>query len=139
VPALVARCVRLVIPVVSRQFQRNLAAALLTAEYVLAELEGRPTGEVREATAEVLAGVPEAAEWATRHLESRVRPCSVGYEWEAPLAVAGAIRAVVDFRVPAGDGLLRQLLVEAVEECRAWMSPSAEPTRTRLPTAVASR
>jgi hypothetical protein len=133
VPALVVRCVRLVLPVVSRQFQRNLAAALLTAEYVLAEMEGRTTSEVRAASAQVLAGVPEAAQWAAKHLESHARPYSVGYERDAPLAVAGAIRAVSDFRVPGGDALLRQLLSEAIEESRARMSPTDELTAPCLP------
>lgn len=138
VPALVVRCVRIVLPVVSWRFQRNLAAALLTAEYVLAEMEGRPTSEVRAASAQVLAGVSEAAEWATKYLETYVLPRAVGYERDAPLPLAGTIRAVTDFRVPGGDALLRQLLSEAIEECRAWMSPSVEPTAGCLSVASVS-
>jgi len=89
-PALVARCVPLVLPVVSWRFQPTLAAALLTAEHVLSGAES--------------------------------------YEEDAPLVLAGTIRAVSDFRVPEGDALLRRLLGEAIEECRAWMSPPVEPT-----------
>jgi hypothetical protein len=86
-PALVGRCVRLVVPVVSAQFRPTLAAAAETAERLLTQYE----------------------------------PMPAGYERTAALAVAGAIRAVTDFRAPDADALLRQVLIDAIDECRAWM------------------
>jgi hypothetical protein len=91
VPALVARCVRLVVPVVSQQFGVTLVAAVARAEAVLKDLRDKEPGQL-----------------------------SVGYEWEAPPAVAGAIRAITDFRAPDGDALLRRVLIEAIAETRAW-------------------
>ncbi|MEU0090046.1 hypothetical protein [Kribbella sp. NPDC006257] len=90
IPALVARCVRPVIPVVSKQFGVKLAGVVDKAEAVLEDLPN--TGEL-----------------------------SPGYEWEAPLAVAGAIRAITDFRAPDSDGLLHQVLSEAIAETRNWL------------------
>ncbi|WP_432936248.1 hypothetical protein ACQPXM_22600 [Kribbella sp. CA-253562] len=98
VPALVVRCVRLVVPVVSPQFQRTLLRAVRRAEEVLADLaadplpRGGPTGDLAE----------------------------------APLALAGAIRAVTDFRAPDGDALLHRLLCEAIDESRSWMPAPSE-------------
>ncbi|MEU4393844.1 hypothetical protein [Kribbella sp. NPDC023855] len=86
-PAVVARCVPLVVPVVSAQFRSTLTAAAETANRILTEYERMPAG----------------------------------YERVAALAVAGAIRAVTDFRAPDADALLRQVLIDAVDECRAWM------------------
>ncbi|TDD18524.1 hypothetical protein E1218_25825 [Kribbella turkmenica] len=126
VPALVARCVRLVVPAISGRFQRTLVAGLLTAEYVLAELDGRPAGKVRDESARLLVELPDAVAWATKVLMSRARPYSFGYEREAPLVVAGTIRAVTDFRVREGDALLRRLLSEAIEESRLWMPTGVE-------------
>ncbi|HEY0471200.1 MAG TPA: hypothetical protein VGD34_06025 [Kribbella sp.] len=111
-PALVARCVGLVLPVVSEQFKRVLTVALLAAEQLLADLERGP----------------------------RTR-CSDYANRTAPRALAGAIRAVTDFRAPNADQLLRQLLVESIDECHHWTahpdSPVAVPserTTTAAPT-----
>jgi hypothetical protein len=97
--ALVARCVRLVVPVVSMRFSLKLAAAVGRAEAVLEDLH---TSEPRQR--------------------------SVGYEREAPLALVGAIRAITDFRVPDGDVVLRQVLTEAIAETRHWL-PQNTPHR----------
>jgi hypothetical protein len=104
VPALVIRCVRPVLPVVSPQFRRTLMGALSRAEDLLAELAARP-----------------------------VPPCEpTGYLAEAPLVLAGTIRAVTDFRAPDGDALLRRLLSDAIDESRSWMPEPAEPRATAL-------
>ncbi|ONI73862.1 hypothetical protein BWI15_10605 [Kribbella sp. ALI-6-A] len=104
VPALVVRCVTPVLPVVSPQFRRTLMGALSRAQDLLAELAASP--------------VP------------RCEP--TGYLAEAPLVLAGAIRAVTDFRAPDGDALLRRLLSEAIDESRSWMPEPAEPRATPL-------
>src|SRR4051812_2480654 len=85
IPALVVRCVRPVVPVVSARFGAKLAAAVHKAE--------------------------------THQLPER----------EAPPAIAGAIRAITDFRAPDGDALLRDVLMEAIAETRNWL-PSKHDT-----------
>jgi hypothetical protein len=101
IPALVARCVRLVVPVVSVRFGAKLAAAADKADAVLEELQNDNPGRL-----------------------------PAGYEREAPLAVAGAIRAITDFRAPDGDALLRQVLTEAIAETGNWL-PSKHCTDRR--------
>jgi hypothetical protein len=105
VPSLVVRCVRLVLPVVSTQFQRTLTRALLRAQDVLAELEAQPENGLR----------------------------GTGYAAEAPLVVAGTIRAVTGFRFRDADALLRRLLSEAIEESRVWITgPSGSTPDARI-------
>jgi hypothetical protein len=95
VPALVTRCVQPVLPVVSPQFQRTLTRGLVRAQQVLADLEA-PTSSLRASC----------------------------YASEAPLVIAGTIRAVIDFRAPDGDRLLLRLLSDAIEEARSWVAVS---------------
>ncbi|GAA1520786.1 hypothetical protein [Kribbella lupini] len=104
VPSLVVRCVRLVLPIVSPQFRRTLTRAERRARDVLAELEAQQEPSLR----------------------------ATGFTAEAPLMVAGTIRAVSDFRARDADALLRRLLAEAIDEARSWMhdaSDSAPVTR----------
>ncbi|MET7283695.1 hypothetical protein ABZS29_36035 [Kribbella sp. NPDC005582] len=94
IPAVVVRCVRPVVPVVSARFGAKLAAAVRKAE----TYAGRPP---------------------------------VGYEWEAPLVVAGAIRAITDFRAADGDALLRYVLTEAIAETRNWLPSKHDTDRSK--------
>jgi hypothetical protein len=137
-PALVARCVRLVLPVVSPQFQCVLAVALLSAEHVLADLEHRPRGDIRAVSVRPLNEVPVARSWAEAFIAARTPSCYSRYASRyAPRALAGAVRAVTDFRTPNADQLLRQLLVESIDECQQWM-PTACP-KLSAPAEHASR
>lgn len=94
-PALVARCVPLVVPVVSPQFRPTLTAAVRTAERLLTEYGQKPASVA-------------------------------AYEGFSALALAGAVRAVTDFRAPDADTLLRQILIEAIAESHAWMPAAAK-------------
>lgn len=94
-PALVVRCARLAVPVVSAQFRPTLTAAAETAERLLTEY----------------------------------KPMPPGYERSAALAVAGAIRAITDFRAPDADTLLRQILIDAIDECHTWMPTTPQATK----------
>jgi hypothetical protein len=109
VPSLVLRCVRLVLPVVSPQFRQTLTRAERRAHDVLAELETQQVPSLR----------------------------ATGFAVEAPLMVAGTIRAVTDFRARDADALLHRLLAEAIEEARTWMDgPSGAAPETRPAGAV---
>lgn len=76
-PALVTRCIHLVLPVVSPQFRQILTDAARRVD-----------------------GPGSAA--------------------QAPLAIAGTIRAVTDFRAPYGDRLLLRLLTDAIDLARSY-------------------
>jgi len=129
-PELVARCARLVLPAVSKQYQRVLAVALLTAEYALAELDGRPRDDVRLPSRQALHSSPAATRWATNYLASHPDHLGIAYAHRtAPLALAGAIRAITDFRIPSADALLHRLLVDSIEECSRYALDADESTR----------
>lgn len=104
-PALVARCVPLVIPVVSPLFRPTLTAAVRNAERMLAEHEAKTT-------------------------------TAAAYDAFAAPALAGAIRAITDFRAPDADTLLRQVLTEAIAECRTWMPVTPQEAESDAPASL---
>ncbi|WP_433019539.1 hypothetical protein [Kribbella sp. CA-294648] len=64
---------------------------------------------------------------AERLLTERETKTTAAYDAFAALALAGAIRAITDFRAPDADTLLRQVLTEAIAECRTWMPATPQP------------
>ena len=126
---------RLALPVVAAERQHVLAVGVLSCERVLAELDGRPVGALEEQSRSALAQVPHAAAWATRF--ARVAPTSVPSakrfrQQAAPTIVRNAAQGIAQACVPDPDGLLRALLVQAIDTCAAWASESA-PRRNRSP------
>ncbi|HEY4792359.1 MAG TPA: hypothetical protein VIJ05_13715, partial [Actinomycetes bacterium] len=59
---------RLALPVVAAERQGVLAVAVLSCERVLAELDGRPVGDLEDQSRSALAQVPHAARWADRFI-----------------------------------------------------------------------
>jgi hypothetical protein len=109
------------LPVVAAGRQRILAVAVLTCERVLAELDGRAAGSLEEQSRLALAEVPQAAEWAYR-FTSGVRPSPKGFRRQAaPTIVLDAVEGIAQACVPDPDGMLRDLLVQAIGECAAWV------------------
>jgi hypothetical protein len=69
-----------------------------------------------------LAEVPQAAEWAYR-FTSGVRPSGKGFRRQAaPTIVQDAVEGIAQACVPDPDGMLRDLLVQAIDVCAAWVS-----------------
>jgi hypothetical protein len=126
---------RLALPVVAAERQHVLAVGVLSCERVLAELDGRPVGALEEQSRSALAQVPHAAAWATRF--TRVAPTSVPSakrfrQQAAPTIVRNAAQGIAQACVPDPDGLLRALLVQAIDTCAAWAFEPA-PSRNRSP------
>ena len=68
-----------------------------------------------------LAKAPHAAEWAYR-FTSGVRPSNKGFRRQAaPTIVQDAVEGIAQACVPDPDGMLRGLLVQAIDECAAWI------------------
>jgi hypothetical protein len=115
------------LPVVAAERQRVMAVSVLTCGRVLADLDGRPAGSLQEQSRLALAEVPQAAEWADQ-FTSGVRPSPKGFRRQAaPTIVGDAVEGIAQACVPDPDGMLRDLLVQAIEVCAAWVGPRRGP------------
>ena len=115
------RAATMALPVVAAGRQRVLAVSVLTCERVLAELDGRAVGSLEEQSRRALAEVPQAAAWADR-FTSGVRPSHKGFRRQAaPTIVRDAVEGIAQACVPDPDGMLRDLLVQAIDVCAAWV------------------
>jgi hypothetical protein len=115
------RCATMALPVVSASRQRVMAVSVLACERVLNDLEGRPPGTLQEQSAEALARVPHAARWADR-FSNGIRTSSKHFrKHAAPSIVRDAVEGIAHACVPDRDGMLRELLVQAIDECAIWV------------------
>jgi hypothetical protein len=115
------------LPVVAADRQRVMAVSVLACDRVLAELDGRAAGALEEQSRRALAKAPHAAEWAYQ-FASGVRPSTKGFRRQsAPTIVQDAVEGIAQACVPDPDGMLRDLLVQAIGVCAAWVGrdPSA--------------
>jgi hypothetical protein len=109
------------LPVVAAERQRVMAVSVLTCERVLAELDGRAPGSLEQQSRLALADVPHASEWAYQ-FTSGVRPSNKGFRRQAaPTIVEDAVQGIAHACVPDSDGMLRDLLVQAIDVCAAWV------------------
>ena len=107
------------LPVVAAERQRVMAVSVLTCERVLADLDGRAPGTLEAQSRLALAEVPQAAAWADR-FTSGVRPSHKGFRRQAaPTIVQDAVAGIAHACVPDPDGMLRGLLVQAIDVCAA--------------------
>jgi hypothetical protein len=126
------------LPIVSEERQRVLAVAVLAAERVRSDLDGRPVDELDETSSRALARVPHAAEWA-RSFNRDMRTTAKGFHRHgAPNTVRHAVVGIAHACIPDPDGMLRDLLVGAIEDC-APRAASAEPQRRHVPVPSGSR
>jgi hypothetical protein len=120
------RSATMALPVVAAGRQRVMAVSVLTCDRVLADLDGRAPGALEEQSRLALAGVPHATEWAYR-FTSGVRPSGKGFRRQAaPTIVHDAVEGIAQACAPDPDGMLRDLLVQAIEVCTAWVGRDAD-------------
>jgi hypothetical protein len=114
---------RLALPVAAAERQRVLAVAVLSCERVLADLDSRPLGKLEEESRSALAQVPHAAGWAARFTSatpsSALSPKRFRQQ-AAPTIVRTAAQGIAQACVPDPDGMLRDLLIGAIDACAAW-------------------
>jgi hypothetical protein len=118
---------RLALPVAAAERQGVLAVAVLSCERVLAELDGRPAGTLGEESRAALARAPHAAAWARRFTGTVPDPRTSVRRFRqqaAPTIVRNAVQGVAQACVPDPDGMLRDLLVRAIDTCAAWAQPA---------------
>jgi hypothetical protein len=121
------RCATMALPVVAAERQRVMAVSVLASERVLADLDGRPARELEEQSRAALARVPHAARWADNFTSGVAISARRFRRHAAPTVVCDAVEGIAQACVPDPDGLLRDLLVQAIAECAAWVR--REPDR----------
>jgi hypothetical protein len=136
--AIARRAAVTALPLVSYEHQRALAVGLLTCEQVLADLDGRPRGELGPLAADTLAAVPSAARWARQYCGDRSVPVARFHRRSAPSIVLLAVGGIAESCGPDRDDVLIALLTETIADCAALKAgaagaPVAEvrPTRDR--------
>ena len=111
------------LPVVAARRQRVMAVSVLSCDRVVAELDGRPVGALEAPSRAALARAPRAARWASRLVGGpEAKPIwGNGFrETAAPAIVGKAVVGVARSGVPDPDGMLRDLLLRAIDVCAAW-------------------
>jgi hypothetical protein len=114
---------RLALPVVAADRQRVLAVGVLSCERMLAVLDGRPVGALEEQSRSTLAQVPHAAAWAARFISAAPASMTSAKHFRrqaAPSIVRNAAQGIAQACVPDPDGMLRTMLVQAIDACAAW-------------------
>ena len=115
------------LPVVAAERQRVLAVSVLTAERMLAELDGRPPDSLGEGSRRALAEVPHAEAWA-RSFTSEVRTSLKGFRRHAaPSTVRHAVVGIAQASVHDPDAVLRDLLAGAIGDCEASIGRRTDP------------
>jgi hypothetical protein len=120
------------LPVVAADRQRVMAVGVLACERVLAELDGRPVGDLQEASRSALARAPHAWAWAERFTVRGGGPSSRRFRQQAaPTIVRNAAEGIARACVPDPDAMLRDLLVHAIADCAslATRDIATDPTR----------
>ena len=106
------------LPVVAAERQRVMAVGVLACERVLAELDGRPVGDLQAQSRSALAQAPHAAAWADRFVARGGGPSARRFRRQAaPTVVRNAAEGIAEACVPDPDAMLRDLLVQAIGEC----------------------
>ncbi len=123
--ALRAACTAL--PVASAERQRVLAVAVLSADRRLADLDGRSPANLLASSRAALESAPEAERWA-RHFSREIGVSARGFRrHSAPNIVRCAALAVADACIGDPDGVLRDMLAGAIEDCNALLGRAALP------------
>jgi hypothetical protein len=118
------RAARTALPVVAEERQWVMAVAVSNCERLLADLEDRPGSPLSPQSRDALDRAPGAAAWAQRHYRATRVPRRVFRRQTAPAVVACAVEGIAQACVPDPDKLLHDLLVGAIEDCRAYRSPT---------------
>ena len=120
------RCAMTALPVVSAERQRAMAVAVRAADRMLAGLDGRPAGVLEEHSAQTLAGVPHAARWAEGFTGELSLTPKAFRRRSAPSIVSCAIMGIAQACIPDPDTVLHDLLIGAIDDCRAWAPCGAD-------------
>jgi hypothetical protein len=111
------QCAVRALPVVSSERQNVMAVSVLTADRVLATLDGRSRETLEPRSLEALRRAPQAAAWATRFVSSATISAKGFRRHAAPNTVRCAVRGVAQACLPCPDDVLYDMLAAAIDEC----------------------
>ncbi|HTE72368.1 MAG TPA: hypothetical protein VK640_04100 [Actinomycetes bacterium] len=107
------------LPVASADRQKALAVAVITADSVLAVLDGRPPGDLLPQSRAALDAAPEARRWGYGFVRQTGITPKGFRRHAAPHTVRIAVLDIAESGVPGSDALLRSLLAGAIADCEA--------------------
>jgi hypothetical protein len=125
------RCACAAMPVASEERQNALGVSILSANRVLAEIEGRPFGDLEPGSVAALESAPRSARWAEQFVRG-ARQSTKGFRRHAaPSTVRFAVRAIAEACVSDPDAILRHLLADVIEDCSALCRPDLASTEAQ--------
>ncbi|HEY6593855.1 MAG TPA: hypothetical protein VI011_07065 [Asanoa sp.] len=119
------------LPVVAEERQRVMAVAVLAANRLLADQDGRPPDSLDDESRRALSQAPHAAKWARRFTGGAPITPRAFRRRGAPSAVTQAVAGIADACIPDPDRLLRELLVAAIDDCAPWVRPATGAASSR--------
>jgi hypothetical protein len=119
------RCATTALPVAAAERQNVLAVSVLACDRMLALLDGRPVDQLMETSRRALAQVPLAARWAERFTNGFASSPKGFRKQAAPSTVRYAVDGIAKACIPDPDTMLRELLVDAIEDCAAYRRPTS--------------
>ncbi len=133
------RCATTAFPVVSEERQKALAVAVLTADFVVAGLDGTLAGSLAEDSRRSLAAAPGAAEWGREFIRRGGVTVKGFRRVAAPTTVRVSVQGIAEACIPDPDGMLRQLLTDAIDDCAGLCCPSTPVGATAAATPVSGQ
>jgi hypothetical protein len=127
------RCATSALPVAAEERQRALAVAVLTADRVLAELDGRPVADLEPRSRLALEFAPRSTMWAHELVRRAGINVKGFHRHSAPSTVRLAVRAIADACVSDPDATLRWMLTKVIADCELIMGSEhrgMEPPQT---------
>ena len=131
--ALVLSTARAALPVAAEERQNIMALAILNAEGILAERDGREPGQLSESSRAALTRAPAAERWARIHLarmgfnSAALRPANASKV--VALAVDGVARACID----DPEDRLIQMLRDGIDVVSAFAPLTPAPIEETQP------
>ncbi|HET7474942.1 MAG TPA: hypothetical protein VFJ97_02840 [Dermatophilaceae bacterium] len=107
-------CAQAALPVVAAERQRVLAAGILACERVLAQLDSRPSDDLRPASRDALGLAPEAWSWARRFSRDLCLSHRVFRAQSAPRIVALAVEGTATACVADPGARLLDMLTQGI-------------------------
>jgi hypothetical protein len=120
------------LPVAGADRQRALAVSVIRCEQLLAAMEGRPEGTMRQSSRAALDAVPQATKWAHTFVNQAWGKRRQNFaRHTGPGVVHYAVESIAKACIVDADGVLCSLLDEVIAYCvgAVGMPASAEPLR----------
>jgi hypothetical protein len=131
------RCAAIALPVVAEQRQRALAAGLISARRVVAELEpsAMDLTAVLDQAHIALMKAPKAAQWAAEFTAGTYLTPRALQRRSAPCIVRVAVIGISEACIPDPDAVLHDLLTAVISDCTGWLGAESPERATPEPAA----